>query len=65
MKVPRLGKASLRFAVAIFVKGSDEPASTGEITWVNADQSTGKPAPAPEVLRELIGAQGETAQATR
>ncbi len=59
MKVARLGRASLRFAVAIFVKGGDEPASTGEIVWVNADQSTGKSAPAPETLRNLIAAQGE------
>ena len=65
VRVSRLGKASLRFAVAIFVKASDEPASTGEIVWVNADQSTGESAPAPEALRKLIAAQSETAPATR
>ncbi len=46
MIVLLLGKASLRFAGDNFVKGEDEPASTGEIAWVNADQSTGKSAPA-------------------
>ncbi len=60
VRVSRLGKASLHFAVAIFVKDTEEPASTGEIVWVNADQSTGKSAPAPEVLRKLIAAQGES-----
>ena len=54
VKVSRLGKASLGFAVAIFAKDSGEPASTGEIVWVNADQSTGKSTPAPESLRKLI-----------
>ena len=64
VRVARLGRASLSFALAIFVAGRDEPASTGEIVWVNADQSTGKSAPAPEALRKLIDAQGETAPAT-
>ena len=64
VRVARLGRASLSFALAIFVKGRDEPASTGEIVWVNADQSTGKSAPAPEALRKLIDAQGQTAPAT-
>ncbi|MHA1538341.1 MAG: acyl-CoA thioesterase [Alphaproteobacteria bacterium] len=54
VRIARLGTASLTFEVAIFVEGSEEPASTGEITWVNADQSTGKSAPAPESLRRLI-----------
>jgi acyl-CoA thioester hydrolase len=64
VRVARLGKASLRFALAIFVAGREEPASTGEIVWVNADQSTGKSAPAPEALRKLIAGQGEVAPAT-
>ena len=64
VRVARLGRASLSFALAIFVKGRDEPASTGEIVWVNADQRTGKSAPAPEALRKLIDAQGQTAPAT-
>lgn len=59
VRIARLGNASLHFAVAIFVAAKDEPASTGEIVWVNADQSTGKSAPAPESLRALIGAEQE------
>ena len=54
VRVDRLGRASLSFETAVFLKGQDEPSSIGHVTWVNADQSTGKSAPVPEKLRGLI-----------
>ena len=43
VRVARLGRTSIAFRPAIFAKGGDEVLATGEIVWVNTDQSTGKP----------------------
>jgi len=57
VRIARLGEKSITWTGAIFVKGADEPVSTGEIVWVNADQSSGTSAPVPETLRGLLEAK--------
>jgi acyl-CoA thioester hydrolase len=47
----------MTFDLAIFRQGEDEVTSTGEIVWVNADQTTHKSVPVPERLAGLIRAQ--------
>ena len=50
-RIARLGEKSLTWAGAIYVKGSEDPVSTAEIVWVNADQSNGKSAAIPGGLQ--------------
>lgn len=57
VRIARLGEKSITWNGAIFVKGADEPVSTAEIIWVNADQSNGKSAAIPETLREQLEAK--------
>lgn len=51
-KIEKLGRSSITYRFAVFGKGESDPRSTGEVVWVNADQSTHKSAPLPEVMRE-------------
>lgn len=53
-KIEKLGRSSMTFKFALFGKGEDNVRSTGEVVWVNADQSTHKSAPLPDVLRDRI-----------
>ncbi|MBN8962865.1 MAG: acyl-CoA thioesterase [Rhizobiales bacterium] len=55
VRVAKVGNSSMTFALAIFRKGSDELLATGEIVWVNTDQSTHRPVPIPAATRELLG----------
>lgn len=56
-KVARIGNSSVTFTFVIFAKGESAALATGEIVWVNTDQRSRKPAPAPTRLRELVAAR--------
>jgi len=48
VRIGRLGRTSLTFALAVFPRGGETLLATGEIVWVNTDQASGRPAPLPE-----------------
>lgn len=53
-KIEKLGRSSITYKFAVFGKGENDARSTGEVVWVNADQSTHKSALLPEVMRERV-----------
>jgi acyl-CoA thioester hydrolase len=55
VRVGRIGNSSLTFELAIFRKGEDAVLATGEVVWVNTDQTTHRPAPIPAATRQLFG----------
>ena len=60
-RAAELGRSSVRFEMGVFGKGSDELRATGEITWVNTNQSTGKSAALPEeFVAKLKGREGDS-----
>ena len=56
-RVARIGSSSITFELAIFLKDSANLMATGEIVWVNTDQSTHRPAPIDGAVRDLIGSR--------
>ena len=57
VRVARIGSSSMTFELAIFLKESAELMATGEIVWVNTDQSTHRPAPITPEIRNLIASR--------
>lgn len=57
VRVARLGNSSLVFELAIFQKEQTDLLATGEIVWVNTDQTTHRPAPIPDATRRLIASR--------
>ncbi|MBS0531151.1 MAG: acyl-CoA thioesterase [Proteobacteria bacterium] len=55
VRVARIGSSSVVFELAIFQRERDDLLATGEIVWVNTDQTTHRPAPIPATTRELLG----------
>lgn len=56
----RLGSTSLTFELAIFRKGEDTLLATGEIVWVNVDQTTHQTAPLPdEIVAKIRAFEGD------
>lgn len=53
-RVARIGSSSLAFELGIFPKGNADLLAAGEVIWVNADQTTRRPAPVPQSIRNLI-----------
>ncbi len=53
-RVARIGSSSMTFETAIFLKDSSELMATGEVVWVNTDQTTHRPAPITTEIRDLI-----------
>ena len=53
-RVANIGRTSITFALEIFAKGEETRYCTGEIVWVNADQSTHRPEPVNDELRALL-----------
>lgn len=53
-RVARIGSSSMTFELAIFLKDSADLMATGEVIWVNTDQSTHRPAPITAEVRNLI-----------
>ncbi len=56
-RVARIGNSSLVFELAIFPKGGNQLFATGELVWVNTDQTTHRPAPISEAARRLLTAR--------
>jgi acyl-CoA thioester hydrolase len=55
VRVAKIGNSSMTFELAIFRKNENELLATGEIVWVNTDQTTHRPVPIPAATRELLG----------
>ncbi|MAG96529.1 MAG: thioesterase [Rhodospirillaceae bacterium] len=54
VRTSRVGRSSLTFALEIYEKGQDTLISTGEIVWVNTDQTSHKSVPMRPELLALI-----------
>jgi acyl-CoA thioester hydrolase len=54
VRLGRIGRSSLTFALTLLAEGETEPRATGEMVWVHADQTTMRAAPLPERLRALL-----------
>jgi acyl-CoA thioester hydrolase len=50
VRTAKLGRTSIVYQLAIFLKGGDAALSTGEVIWVNTDLKAHKSAPLPEAL---------------
>jgi len=53
--VARIGNSSLTFELAIYLKGGADALVTGEIVWVNTNQTTHRPVPISSKIRAQIG----------
>jgi acyl-CoA thioester hydrolase len=54
VRTARLGRSSLSFGLAIFLRGQAAALATGEVVWVNTDQASRKAAPVSDELRTLL-----------
>jgi acyl-CoA thioester hydrolase len=54
LRVGRLGRTSVRYEVAIFRRGDDEPAAAGHFVHVYVDRQTRRPVPLPEPMRAAL-----------
>ncbi|MCC3305397.1 acyl-CoA thioesterase [Sneathiella sp. HT1-7] len=53
-RVEKIGRTSITFVLAIFAKGEDTRYCTGEIIWVNTNQTTHKTEPVDDTIREMF-----------
>jgi acyl-CoA thioester hydrolase len=56
VRASRLGRTSLTFEVEIHPRGADDLLASGEVVWVNVDQSTHTTSPIPTELSEKLTA---------
>ena len=56
VRVSRLGRSSLTFLLEIHPQGAEELRATGEVVWVNTDQTTHSSVSVPDELRDLLNA---------
>ena len=56
VRVSRIGRSSLTFLLEIHPKGNDDLRATGEVVWVNTDQTTHSSVSVPDELRDLLTA---------
>ncbi|MFC3229288.1 acyl-CoA thioesterase [Marinibaculum pumilum] len=54
VRTARIGRSSIGFAVEIHPQGKDDLYASGEVVWVNTDQTSHKSAPVPEELVPLL-----------
>lgn len=54
LRVTKLGRSSVRYEVAIFREGRDEPCAVGFFVHVFVDRATRRPTPLPEGLRAAL-----------
>ena len=54
VRTARIGRSSIGFALEIHTKGGEDLYASGEVVWVNTDQSTHKSAAVPEELITLL-----------
>jgi len=48
-----MGNSSLKYAVALFMEGREEPVGEGYVVHVFVDRNTERPVPMPEVVRTM------------
>lgn len=53
-RVEKIGRTSITFVLAIFAKGEGTRYCTGEIIWVNTNQTTHKTEPVDDTIREMF-----------
>ena len=58
LRVAHLGNTSLRYDIALFECGAEEPSADGYFVHVYVDRNSGRPEPIPEYLREGFAAIG-------
>ena len=56
VRVSRLGRSSLTFLLEIHPQGAEELLASGEVVWVNTDQTTHSSVSVPDELRDLLTA---------
>ncbi|RPF99536.1 MAG: acyl-CoA thioesterase [Rhodospirillaceae bacterium TMED63] len=56
VRVSRVGRSSLTFLLEIHPQGAEELRATGEVVWVNTDQTTHSSVSVPDELRDLLTA---------
>ena len=56
VRVSRIGRSSLTFLLEIHPQGAEELRATGEVVWVNTDQTTHSSVSVPDKLRDLLTA---------
>jgi len=56
VRVSRIGRSSLTFLLEIHPKGNDDLRATGEVVWVNTDQTTHSSVSVPDELKDLLTA---------
>jgi acyl-CoA thioester hydrolase len=54
MRVGKLGNSSVRYEIALFKNGEDDPAAAGYFVHVFVDRVTRRPAPIPEQIRAAL-----------
>jgi acyl-CoA thioester hydrolase len=54
IRVGRIGTSSVRYEVALFVDGADEPAACGHFVHVYVDRQDRRPMPIPTALRAAL-----------
>ena len=54
LRVSRLGNTSVRYEIALFSEGDDEPAATGYFVHVYVDRKSRKPVPVPDAMRNVL-----------
>ena len=57
VRTGQIGRSSIRFDLAVFGKDTDDLYTTGEIVWVNTDQTTHKTVPVGEPMRRLLASR--------
>lgn len=56
MRVVHLGRSSVKYELAVFARGDEEPAAVGHFVHVFVDRDTRRPTPIPEQLRSAYEA---------
>jgi acyl-CoA thioester hydrolase len=60
VRTSRMGRSSLTFDLQIYPKGEDDMLASGEVVWVNTDQTTHRSVPVPaELVERLVAFEGE------
>jgi len=54
LRVAKLGNSSVKYEIALFRQGDDEPAATGHFVHVWVDRATQRPTPVPAVIRAAL-----------
>lgn len=54
LRVGQIGKSSVRYEIALFAEGSDQPAATGWFVHVFVDRQSRRPEPIPEAIKSAL-----------